>query len=229
MLFIKHSLFYFCYSKSKSLLSFVFNKEITKKMDKNTESIWQACSKELKAYIVKRMPDSSLADDILQETFIKIHENIHSIKDETKICAWVFQIARNTINDFYRKDKAKLSDIQTFSDEDLNAIDESESKFEENLTEHLASGLQTMINSLPDKYAQALNLVEIQGLSQIQLSKELNISISGAKSRVQRGRQMLKDSLMNCCHYEFDKYGTVISYHPIKCCCCSKSLKKDQI
>mgnify|MGYP001156508690 CR=1 FL=1 len=196
-------------------------------MDNSTEAIWQACSDQLKTYIVKRMPDSSLADDILQETFIKIHENIHSIKDETKICAWVFQIARNTINDYYRKDKTKLSEVQILSDEELNAIDEADSKLEDNPTKHLASGLQDMINSLPEKYAQALNMVEIQGLSQIQLSKELNISVSGAKSRVQRGRQMLKDSLMNCCHYEFDKYGTIISYHPIKCCCCSKSVKKD--
>jgi RNA polymerase sigma-70 factor, ECF subfamily len=194
---------------------------MAKIMDNSTESIWQACSDQLRAYIVKRMPDSSFADDILQETFIKIHKNIHSIKDETKICAWVFQIARNTINDYYRKNKTRLSEVQILSDEELNAIDETDSEWEDNLTKHLASGLQGMINSLPEKYAQALNMVEIQGLSQIQLSKELNISVSGAKSRVQRGRQMLKDSLMNCCHYEFDKYGTIISYHPVKCCCCS--------
>jgi RNA polymerase sigma-70 factor, ECF subfamily len=207
----------------------ISNKEIAKIMDNSnsTESIWQACSDQLKAYIVKRLPDSSIADDILQETFIKIHENIHSIKDDTKICAWVFQIARNTINDYYRKDKTKLSEIKILSDERINYIDETDSKLEDNPTKHIASGLQEMINSLPEKYAQALNMVEIQGLSQIQLSKELNISVSGAKSRVQRGRQMLKDSLMNCCHYEFDKYGTIISYHPIKCCCCSRYNKKD--
>lgn len=187
-------------------------------MNNSTESIWQAFSDQLKAYIVKRMADSSIADDILQEIFIKIHESIHSIKDETKICAWVFQIARNTINDYYRKHKTKLSEVQILSNTELNAIDETDSKLEDNPTEHLASGLQDMINSLPEKYAQALNMVEIQGLSQIQLSQKLNISVSGAKSRVQRGRQMLKDSLMNCCHYEFDKYGTIISYHPIKCC-----------
>lgn len=189
-------------------------------MDYSTESIWQACSDQLKAYIVKRMPDPSLADDILQETFIKIHENIHLIKDETKICAWVYQIARNTINDYYRKDKTKLSEVQILPEEELNVVDEMDGKLEDNPTEHIASGLQRMINSLPEKYAQALNMVEIQGISQIELSKVLNISVSGAKSRVQRGRQMLKDSLMNCCHYEFDKYGTIISYHPIKCCCC---------
>lgn len=202
-----------------------FNKERSKIMDYSTESIWQACSDQLKAYIVKRMPDPSLADDILQETFIKIHENIHSIKDDTKICIWVYQIAKNTINDYYRKQKIEFSDIQALPEEEFK--DDEKEKLEDDPTEHIASGLQKMINSLPEKYAQALNMVEIQGLSQTQLAQELNISVSGAKSRVQRGRQMLKDSLMNCFHYEFDKYGTIISYHPIGCCCCTKSVKKD--
>jgi len=168
------------------------------------------------------MPDSSLADDILQEVFIKIHENIHSIKDDTKICNWVYQIARNTINDHYRKQKMVLSDIQDVTDEELSALFDMERKSENYQIEKLASGLQEIINSLPEKYAQALKLVEFEGLSQNQLAKELNISVSGAKSRVQRGRLMLKDTLMNCCHYEFDKYGTIISYHPISCCCCAK-------
>lgn len=196
-------------------------------MDHNTESIWRACSDQLKVYIVKRMPEASLADDILQEVFIKIHENIHSIKDDTKICIWVYQIAKNTINDYYRKQKIQLSDIEVVSEEELNASDEAESQTEENQIEQIASGLQRMINSLPEKYAQAIKMVELQGLSQIQLAKELNISVSGAKSRVQRGRQMLKDALMNCCHYEFDKYGTIISYHPISCCCCTEHTAKE--
>lgn len=91
-------------------------------MDQNTESIWRVCSDQPKAYIVKRMPDSSQADDILQEVFIKIHENIHSLKDDTKICNWVYQIARNTINDHYRKQKLVLSDIQELSDEELSTF-----------------------------------------------------------------------------------------------------------
>ena len=191
-------------------------------MDHNTESIWRACSDQLRVYIVKRMPEASLADDILQEVFIKIHENIHSIKDDTKICIWVYQIAKNTINDYYRKQKIQLSDIEVIPEEELSAIDDVESQTAENQIEQIASALQKMINSLPEKYAQALKMVELQGLSQTQLAKELNISVSGAKSRVQRGRQMLEDALMNCCHYEFDKYGTIISYHPKSCCCCSK-------
>lgn len=192
-------------------------------MNHNTETIWRAYSNQLKAYVLKRIPDASFADDIIQEVFIKIHENIDLLKDDTKISSWVFQITRNTIVDYYRKQKMKLSEIGEISEVKLNAFEETGGLTEESAEENIASDLQEMINALPVKYAQALNIVEFQGLSQVQLAKELNISVSGAKSRVQRGRQMLKDSLMNCCHFEFDKYGTIISSHPIACCCCSQS------
>lgn len=189
-------------------------------MSLSTESIWNACSDQLRAFISKRISNSSMVDDILQDVFIKIHENIDTVKDEAKISSWIYQITRNSIIDYYRKNKIRLTDINSFSEYELNALYDKD-PFTENEHERLiASGLQKMIDVLPEKYAQALYMVEIKGMSQVELANKLKISQSGAKSRVQRGRAMLKDSLMNCCHYEFDKYGTVISSHPIKCCCC---------
>lgn len=189
-------------------------------MNPNTESIWRACSNQLKAFVLKRINDPSFADDILQDVFIKIHENIDTLKDDTKINSWVYQITRNSIIDYYRKRKINFSDIEILSELDILDLEVVDPKPEVTPMENIASGFKEMINSLPDKYAQALNMVEFQGLSQVQLAKKMNISVSGAKSRVQRGRQMLKNTLMNCCHYEFDKYGTIISSHPISCCCC---------
>ncbi len=188
----------------------------------STESIWQAYSAQLKAYISKRIIDTSFADDILQEVFIKIHEKIGILKDNEKISNWIYQITKNIIIDYYRKNRIKFSDIQKLSEEGMNLI-EGDSKVCETPEQHIASGLTEMINALPEKYAQALNMVEIGGLSQVQLAKELNVSVSGAKSRVQRGRRLLKDSLLECCHYEFDRYGTIISYHSKSCCVCNKS------
>ena len=79
-----------------------------------------------------------------------------------------------------------------------------------------------MMNNLPPEYCEALCLTELEGLSQKDYAEKIGISYSGAKSRVQRARKILKDMLMNCCHYEFDKYGTVIGIHPVECCCCNK-------
>lgn len=189
-------------------------------MSLSTESIWNACSDQLRAFISKRISNSSMVDDILQDVFIKIHENIDTVKDEAKISSWIYQITRNSIIDYYRKNKIRLTDINSFSEHELNALHDAGPLTENEYEKNIAAGLQKMIDVLPEKYAQALYMVEIKGMSQVELANKLKISQSGAKSRVQRGRAMLKDSLMNCCHYEFDKYGTVISSHPIKCCCC---------
>ena len=76
-------------------------------------------------------------------------------------------------------------------------------------------------SQLPGPYRQALILTEYQGLTQKQLAERMGLSLSGAKSRVQRARKMLKELLLECCHFEFDRYGTVFDYRPRNCkrCC----------
>jgi RNA polymerase sigma-70 factor, ECF subfamily len=199
-----------------------------------TARLWNACCCALKSYILKRVSDPSLADDILQDIFVKIHLNVDSIQDDTKICNWAYQITRNTIIDYYRKKKEHPIDVDELLSDDF---DEDEQVKEISINkdilpsivdtnelspaQEIAAGLRELVESLPEKYAQALLLVEFEGISQIELAKRLGISLSGAKSRVQRGRQMLKDELMKCCHFEFDKYGTIINSCPAACCCCN--------
>ena len=187
-------------------------------MKYNTETIWREFSHNLKLYISRRMSDPDAADDILQEVFFKIHSRIDTLKDNTKIRGWVYRITRNTIIDYYRKQKLDSDDVQEI--DSIPVYDDE--KPEKSPAQEVEDGLRGMVDALPDKYQQALDLVEFQGLSQTGLAKKLGISVSGAKSRVQRGRQMLKDCLMKCCHFQFDKYGTIIHIHPVTCCCCSR-------
>jgi RNA polymerase sigma-70 factor (ECF subfamily) len=182
-------------------------------MQNRTEAIWGAFGAQIRSFIHRRISDSLDVDDILQEVFLKIHSNIGALNDETKIRSWVYQIARNTIIDYYRKRREKTEDIDT--------IQIAEEIDEEGPAREIASGLKEMVEDLPEIYAQALILVEFEGLSQYDLSQKLGISVSGAKSRVQRARQLLKDALMRCCHFQFDRYGTIIDCHPAACCCCN--------
>jgi RNA polymerase sigma-70 factor (ECF subfamily) len=71
-----------------------------------------------------------------------------------------------------------------------------------------------MIHSLPGPYREAILLTELEGLSQVELARRLNISVSGAKSRVQRGRQQLKEMLLDCCEFETDRRGRVYGCTP---------------
>ena len=73
----------------------------------------------------------------------------------------------------------------------------------------------------------ALVLTEFEGLTQVEMAEELGLSVSGAKSRVQRARAMLRDDLLECCHFEFDRLGHVIDYEPRpRCCPRSRALRR---
>lgn len=190
-------------------------------MKLSIEQIWEEFSSDLHAFISRRVSNHSDVEDILQDVFIKIHTNIDSLKEDMKIRSWVYQITRNTIIDYYRKYKIKLVNIDEIPLEDMATTNTIEESIEAGPVQQVAAGLKGMINDLPEKYSQALYLVEFEGLTQVELAKKLGISVSGAKSRVQRGRQLLMNSLVMCCHFELDRYGTIINFHP-NCCCCLK-------
>jgi RNA polymerase sigma-70 factor (ECF subfamily) len=77
-----------------------------------------------------------------------------------------------------------------------------------------------MVRNLPEQDRQALILTEYQGLTQKEFGERLGLSFSGAKSRVQRAREKLKQQLLACCHFELDRRGHVVNYQP-RCQCCS--------
>jgi RNA polymerase sigma-70 factor, ECF subfamily len=88
---------------------------------------------------------------------------------------------------------------------------ETESYFKENnLNEIVGFWLEEFKKNLAPKYQEALQLVDIEGISQIELANRLGISVSGAKSRVQRGREQLKQKLVDCCPVKTDQYGNII-------------------
>jgi RNA polymerase sigma-70 factor (ECF subfamily) len=186
-------------------------------MDDNLELIWEQYHQRLEKFIRSRV-QSDEVEDILQEVFIRIHRHLCCQVDWQKPDGWFYQIARNLIIDHYRKraDHAELSEDHPAQIE--FAEDEPEAE--------LALSLKDMVTALPEPYREALLLTEFQGLTQKQLAEAAGISLSGAKSRVQRARGVLKDMLLTCCHFEFDRRGSVMDYYE-HCCCCSAQNESD--
>jgi len=176
------------------------------------EPIWEQFHARLLKFIRSRVEDEAAAEDILQDVFLRIHTNIDTLSDDGRLESWVFQIARNAIIDHYRR-RRELAEIP----ETIPAEDEF---IEPDAADVLASSMRTMVEELPEPYRQALLLTEYQGLTQAELAERLGIALSGAKSRVQRARQRIKDDLLACCHFEFDRYGRVVDYWE-HCCCCA--------
>ncbi len=169
----------------------------------------------LRNFIRRRVLDAAEAEDILQEAFIRIHRHLccRPEPEWNKPEAWVYQIARNLIVDHYRRRK-ELAELP----EDLP----TEAYLPEEDTEaELARSLKEMVDELPEAYRQALILSEYQGLDQKELAQRLGISLSGAKSRVQRARGRLRQRLLECCHFTLDRFGRPVDYEERCACCCA--------
>ena len=174
----------------------------------NTNEIWEEFSDHLKRFILSRVRDQDAAEDILQDAFLKIHQNIGKLKDENRLRAWLYQITRNTIIDYYRN-----REVATELPESLEDIAETPDP-DSDVGCELVPCVKTLMGRLPDRYRQSLILTELQGLSQKEMGEKLGLSVSGAKSRAQRARQKLKDTLLRCCDFEFDRRGNILEYQP---------------
>ena len=179
----------------------------------STNQVWEEFSAHLKQFILQRVQNEHDTEDILQDVFCKIHSNLYQLKDWDKLSAWVYQTTRNAIIDYYRRRKIFL-DIPEFN------VSSDSDDIAENISNEILPCLNPMINHLPNKYRQAIRLVYVEGLTQKAMAEKLGLSLSGAKSRVQRAREKLKDLLLECCHFEFDKMGNIIEYHHKEHTCC---------
>jgi RNA polymerase sigma-70 factor, ECF subfamily len=178
----------------------------------SVEEIFHSIGSQVKKYLVSRVRNEALADDLLQEVFLRIHKNIDSLKDVRETQSWIYRIARNVAIDHHRASKREPTELT----EDLQIATPGTSRPESG---ELDLSVKRMIEQLPEPYREALLLTTYSGLKQHELAGRAEISLPAAKSRVQRGRKLLKQMLLDCCHFEFDRYGTLLSYEAKRKCC----------
>jgi RNA polymerase sigma-70 factor, ECF subfamily len=167
----------------------------------------------VRRFIAARVKNAALADDLTQDVFVKVLRQLPRVRDPRRIMGWILQIARRAVADHFRRgrrdepfDENHAGAITVESD----AIDRGEAR----LREELATYIQAVVNELPPPYREALLLTEMDGLSQVELAHRIGLSVSAAKSRVQRARAMVRATIDRCCHFEVDHYGRVVAYQP---------------
>lgn len=153
------------------------------------EFIWQDLHLELSKFIENKIPDKESAQDILQDVFVKVHLNLGQLQDPSKLTSWIYQIARNCIADHFRSARTnnKLADFELPEDEN-----------DEPLYASLSGCINSKINKLPDDERRAIVLTYFKNFSQKELAQMLGMSYSGVKSRIQRTRERLKKSILEC-------------------------------
>jgi RNA polymerase sigma-70 factor, ECF subfamily len=181
-------------------------------MTTDIENIWTNFHQELRVFIQNKTRHTADTDDILQDVFLKIANNYGKVAKADDMRRYLFAVVRNAISDHFRNRKP-VSETADISDD----WTEQES---ESLNATVAERcIKPFIDKLPPLYREALLITEFQQVSQKELSDRLGISYSGAKSRVQRGKEKLKELILECCLYQSDVYGNLISHSKNNCAC----------
>lgn len=182
------------------------------------EHLWMNIHGKLNGYVSKHIKNKDDVNDIIQDTFVKVKTNIDSLQNPAKFDSWLFQIARNTMTDFFRNQKKTFNNEETTEDISIepNSFEEEDIKVKMQ-TQGFSEYAGSIISELPEKYRAAVHLADIEGLSMKEVAEELNLSVPGAKSRVQRGRKMIKEIILKCCEVNTDRYGNIVEYKPNDC------------
>jgi RNA polymerase sigma-70 factor, ECF subfamily len=165
--------------------------------------LWKENSQRLENFICSKVNHEDHCHDILHDLFLKISEKEEKLRLVEQPASYVIKMAQNAVIDYYRAKKKAAQQLE--ENDDYISNDEQLS-----VVQLADCCLLSFIKNLPAAYSEALILADLEGLSQKELAEKLNISYTAAKSRVQRARKMLKDAILNCCPYQFDKYGNII-------------------
>jgi RNA polymerase sigma-70 factor (ECF subfamily) len=174
--------------------------------------IWGELGTRLRRFVGSRVNDPHAADDITQDVMLKVQAQLDAVPPEDKLPSWVFAVARNAVVDHYRaravRDHADLADVETAADE--SGVEQAAAVRE------LAACLRRMAEHLPEPHREAMRLADVEGLGQQEVADRAGISLSGAKSRVQRARRQLREMILDCCDVERDARGNVVDFDTTK-------------
>lgn len=165
---------------------------------------WREHELELRGYLLHRLSDPHLADDLVQEVFLKAmrYGKGFCVLDNRR--AWLFQVARNTLVDRLRLEK--------------NTVPLPENLLEENHpvapVDALAECLSRALSALSVHDSDILHQCDIEGVKQQAYADAHNLSLPAVKSRLLRARQRMRDYLIDNCGVQFDAVGKVCCHAP---------------
>jgi RNA polymerase sigma-70 factor (ECF subfamily) len=163
--------------------------ELQRAPAESANQFWRQRRADLRRFVSRRVADRHEVDDIVQDVLVRAHESMHQLAAPDRLPAWLARIAANRIVDHYRARRPSEE-----LPEDIAAAEA-----EDDPVQALAPCLPAMVDRLPATYRDALRLSELDGLTQREVAQRLGLSLSGAKSRVQRGREQLRRLVEGCC------------------------------
>jgi RNA polymerase sigma-70 factor, ECF subfamily len=200
---------------------------MTMTLDRHTDqvpdlaTIWAQVGTSIEGFVRRRISDPHQAEDVVAEVMLRIHRRLGALDDQERVTAWVFAITRNAITDHYRRNGRRrevlASEIEPVADPGADAwVDDQEATLSE-----LAACIRPLVDALPPDYRRALELTDFDGRTQADAARIEGISLSGMKSRVQRGRVQFARLVKQCCDVTTDSRGGLVDFNlrPDGCGC----------
>lgn len=169
-------------------------------LDASARGAWETLVERLDAFIGRRLPREDV-EDVRQDVLLKLHTSAHQLADEAKFGPWVYTIARHAVIDrLRRRAPVVAADVPDLPAPEVADLEDRP----------LLGCVTPFVARLPSPYREAITLTELEGLTQQDAAAMTGITLSGMKSRVQRGRRMLRTMMEECCALRFDGRGRVI-------------------
>ncbi len=161
-----------------------------------TQDVWKEYTSALRRFIFSYVKNEHTTNDLLQDTFLKIHTKLYSLQQEDRLKSWVFAIAKNTLLDHFKKTKQtfEIADFETSSFVSLEKHTEKDC-------------LHGILKSLPKKYRDPLFLADIKGMKQAAIADQLGMPLATVKSQIQRARIKVKEGFIACCGFSENEQG----------------------
>ena len=178
-----------------------------------TEPMWHEVIAQLRAFVRRRIADPNRAEDLVGDIVLRIHQKLASVDDQEKLAHWVSRVARNAVIDEYRRAaRSREQLLDTPTETAAIAAVGPDTDDESSVLDGLSRCLRPLLAGLPAEQRRAVEMVDLGGMPQAGAARLEGVSLSGMKSRVQRGRRRLAELLGQCCTLTLDARGVPMDY-----------------
>ena len=177
------------------------------------DEMWRDVIAQLRAFVRRRIADPERAEDLVAEILLRIHRNLASLDDRERLPHWVSRIARNAVIDEYRR-AGRAREQPAGTAEDAWPELPAEADDADVVQDELSRCLRPLLGGLPPEQRRAVEMIDLDGMPQANAARREGVSVSGMKSRVQRGRRRLAQLLDECCALTLDARGLPMDYTP---------------
>ncbi len=175
------------------------------------DDIFSEYEKPIRDYVLRMVREKSAAEDLTQVVFLKVHNNLASFQDKSKLSTWIYKIATNVCLDYFRSasykkgERTHTLESEVSREDSYNNEDQRDVSVEEHvIKEEMGDCVREYVDGLPEDYRTVIILHDLQGIKNREIAEILSCSLDTVKIRLHRARKKLKAILESNCDFDRD-------------------------